>query len=64
MGEKIAYNGIDLMKFLMAIVIVSIHVQLHIVLGQWYLKFQDKAVPLFFVFPLISFLRKCERPSI
>lgn len=58
MGEKIAYNGIDLMKFLMAIVIVSIHVQLHTVLGQWYLRFQDHAVPLFFVFSSYFFFKK------
>ena len=55
MEEKITYNGIDLMKFIMAIIIVSIHVQLYTVLGQWYLKFQDYAVPLFLSFPLISF---------
>lgn len=55
---KIMYNGIDLMKFIMAIVIVSIHAQLYTVLGQWYLVFQDHAVPLFFVFSSFFFFKK------
>lgn len=55
---KIMYNGIDLMKFIMAIVIVSIHAQLYTVLGRWYLVFQDHAVPLFFVFSSFFFFKK------
>lgn len=56
--KRIMYNGIDLMKFIMAIVIVSIHAQLYTVLGQWYLVFQDHAVPLFFVFSSFFFFKK------
>lgn len=61
MEEKIIYNGIDLMKFVMAIVIVSIHVQLYTVLGQWYMKLQDHAVPLFFVFSSYFFFKKIRK---
>lgn len=63
MGEKIVYNGIDFMKFVMAIVIVSIHVQLYTVLGEWYLKFQDYAVPLFFVFSSYFFFKKMREAN-
>lgn len=55
---KTIYNGIDLMKFIMAVVIVSIHTEIYTVLGQWYLVFQDHAVPLFFVFSSFFFFKK------
>lgn len=60
---KIVYNGIDLMKFIMAIVIVSIHTQMYTVLGQWYLVFQDHAVPLFFAFSSFFFFKKIRKSN-
>ena len=47
---NIYYPGIDLFKFILAIIIVSIHVQLYRIIGNWYLIIQDYAVPSFFVF--------------
>ena len=61
--RKVVYNGIDLMKFVMAIVIVSIHTQLYTPLGRWYLVFQDHAVPLFYVFSSFFFFKKMRSTS-
>lgn len=55
---KEAIRGIDLMKFLMAIVIVSIHVEFSKVIGPSYIPFQDCAVPVFFVFSSYFFFKK------
>lgn len=61
--EKIAYNGIDVMKFIMAIVIISIHTQIYTVLGRWYLVFQDHAVPLFFLFSSYFFFKSLNKAN-
>lgn len=55
---KAPYQGIDLMKFLMAVVVVSIHTSLYKVIGSCYGVFQNYAVPVFFVFSAYFFFRK------
>lgn len=63
MSSQTTIRGIDLTKFLMAIVIVSIHVQISQIVGDFYVTFQNCAVPVFFVFSSYFFFKKMRKTS-